>query len=168
MFGCAGYTANLAIRIVQEFGIARPIASRLVDAFGGRAYVCDEIMTSYSPNSDAVYVCLKDVLTNNGKEDPIKAVNNLIAPGFYFSEAEVRYSIRHEWAVKAEDILARRTRLAFLNKEAAMAAIPRVAEIMASELNWSEAKKMEEIKSCTAVLDFSFAGPVPRNVSSVN
>ena len=70
--------------------------------------------------------------------------------------------MRHEWAVKIEDIIARRTRLAFLNKEAAVAAIPTVADIMASELGWSDAKKKEEITNCLRSIDLSFAGPVPR------
>ena len=65
--------------------------------------------------------------------------------------------------MKAEDILARRTRLAFLNKDAAVAAIPAVANIMALELGWSKAKTKEEIQSCTIAIDRSFGGPVPRS-----
>lgn len=42
-----------------------------------------------------------------------------------YLDAEVIYAARYEWAVKADDIIARRTRLAFLNKDAAIAAIPR-------------------------------------------
>ena len=39
------------------------------------------------------------------------------------------------------DFLARRTRLAFLNAQAAADAIPKIADIMAKELKWSKAKK---------------------------
>ena len=42
-----------------------------------------------------------------------------------YLDAEVIYAARYEWAVQADDIIARRTRLAFLNKDAAIAAIPR-------------------------------------------
>ena len=38
---------------------------------------------------------------------------------------KVIYAARHEWAITADDIIARRTRLAFLNKDAAIAVIPR-------------------------------------------
>ena len=38
---------------------------------------------------------------------------------------KVIYAVRHEWARTADDIIARRTRLAFLNKDAAIAVIPR-------------------------------------------
>ncbi len=40
--------------------------------------------------------------------------------------------------------MARRTRLAFVNANVAMDTLPRVIEIMAEELNWSEARKKEE------------------------
>jgi glycerol-3-phosphate dehydrogenase len=50
----------------------------------------------------------------------------MLLPGQPYLEAEVIYAARHEWAVTADDILARRTRLAFLDKEASIAAIPKV------------------------------------------
>lgn len=104
----------------------------------------------------------QDVLQNAGKENCASCVQNIIAPGYPFTEAEVLYSLRHEWVVKAEDILARRTRLAFLNKEAALAAIPKVVEIMGTELGWNSDRKLSEIQSCHNAIDVSFAGPVPR------
>ncbi len=54
------------------------------------------------------------------------------------------YAVRHEWAVYADDVIARRTRLAFLNKNAALRAIPRVVELMAQELGWDEDRQYEE------------------------
>jgi glycerol-3-phosphate dehydrogenase len=41
-------------------------------------------------------------------------------------------------------VLARRTRLAFLNANVALDALPRVIEIMAEELNWDEDRKKKE------------------------
>lgn len=38
-------------------------------------------------------------------------------------------------------MIARRMRLAFLNSQAAMEALPGIIDIMAEELNWSEAEK---------------------------
>ncbi len=46
-----------------------------------------------------------------------------------------------EYARRAVDVLARRTRLAFLNVPAAEEALPRVIQIMAQELKWSKAKQ---------------------------
>ncbi|HWC99090.1 MAG TPA: glycerol-3-phosphate dehydrogenase/oxidase [Candidatus Sulfopaludibacter sp.] len=49
-------------------------------------------------------------------------------------EAEVRRAVRQELAVTVEDVLARRTRLLFLNARQAIQTAPQVAEWMAAEL----------------------------------
>ena len=69
------------------------------------------------------------------------------------------YACRHDWAVHAEDFLARRTRLAFLNKDVALSCIPRVVSVMAKELKW-DAQRQEETQQC---LDFlkTFGGDKP-------
>jgi len=55
-----------------------------------------------------------------------------IAPAL--TEAMVRFAVRHEYARSVEDVLARRSRLLFLDAEGAAAAAPRVAEILSEEL----------------------------------
>lgn len=50
---------------------------------------------------------------------------------------QVLYAIK-EYACTAIDVIARRTRLGFLNVQAADEALPRIVEIMAKELGWSE------------------------------
>ena len=59
---------------------------------------------------------------------------------FPYIEAEIKYAVQ-EYACTVVDFLARRTRLAFLNAQAAADAIPKIADIMAKELKWSKAKK---------------------------
>jgi len=49
-----------------------------------------------------------------------------------YIEAEVGWARRHEMAITADDVLARRTRLAFLDAAAAVAARPRVEELLAA------------------------------------
>lgn len=61
-----------------------------------------------------------------------------------YLEAEVRYACQYEYACTAVDVLARRTRLAFLNAEAALEALPRVIEICSEELGWSKSKAADE------------------------
>ena len=53
---------------------------------------------------------------------------------------QVRYAVR-EYACTAIDIMARRTRLAFCNANAAAESLPRVVDIMAEELKWSKTQK---------------------------
>ena len=47
------------------------------------------------------------------------------------------YAVR-EYAATVIDVLARRTRLAFLNVRAAEESLPRVVELMSRELGWSK------------------------------
>lgn len=49
--------------------------------------------------------------------------------------AQVVWAARHEMARSVEDVLARRTRSLFLDADAALAAAPRVAELLAAELD---------------------------------
>ena len=59
---------------------------------------------------------------------------------FPYIEAEVNFAIK-EYARTAVDILARRTRLSFLNVIAAEEALPNIIHIMAKELHWNEQKQ---------------------------
>jgi glycerol-3-phosphate dehydrogenase len=60
-------------------------------------------------------------------------------PDLPYCEAEVLWAIRNEMARTIEDILARRTRALFLNARAAIALAPKVASMMAKELNQDQA-----------------------------
>jgi glycerol-3-phosphate dehydrogenase len=67
-----------------------------------------------------------------------------LAAGYPFISAEVAYAARHEYASTAIDVLARRTRLAFLNSDAALSALPRVVSIMASVHHWDVDRRISE------------------------
>jgi glycerol-3-phosphate dehydrogenase len=54
-----------------------------------------------------------------------------LAPGL--SEAMVRFAARHEYAATVEDMLARRSRMLFLDARLAAQLAPRVAEILWEE-----------------------------------
>jgi glycerol-3-phosphate dehydrogenase len=60
-------------------------------------------------------------------------------PDLTYCAAEVIWAVRSEMARTVEDVLARRTRALFLNASAAIALAPRVAAIMAQELNQDRA-----------------------------
>jgi glycerol-3-phosphate dehydrogenase len=57
-----------------------------------------------------------------------------LAPGLALDEAMVRFAVRHEYARSVEDMLARRSRLLFLDAQLAAQVAPRVAAIMQEEL----------------------------------
>ncbi len=66
-----------------------------------------------------------------------RGAERLVA-GFPHIVAEVRFAVRQEMAVRPLDVLARRLRLAFVDRRAAVGALPRVAALMAEELGWDE------------------------------
>lgn len=65
--------------------------------------------------------------------------STLLHPNYPYSQACVIFAVRNEMAITVEDVLARRTRLLFLDARAAIAAAPIVAKLMAQEMNQSPA-----------------------------
>jgi len=63
-----------------------------------------------------------------------------------YVEAEVVWAVREEVARSVEDILARRTRALFLNAKAALRMAPRVAAILAKELDKDEKWQADQIQ----------------------
>ncbi|MDI9357526.1 MAG: glycerol-3-phosphate dehydrogenase/oxidase [Phycisphaerales bacterium] len=57
-----------------------------------------------------------------------------IHPDFHYQLIDVYYAIRYEMAMQVEDILLRRTRMFFLNPRVAFSCAPKIAKIMAQEL----------------------------------
>ena len=72
--------------------------------------------------------------------------------GYPYLEAEVAYSARHEYCESAIDFIARRTRLAFLETDAAGRALPRVVEILAKEHKWDNSRQKEELQKAKEFL----------------
>lgn len=65
---------------------------------------------------------------------------------FNYIIADILYAIRFELAETVEDILARRTRLLFLNASAAIELAPLVADIMAREMDKDEDWKTNQVE----------------------
>ncbi|KAJ8019659.1 Glycerol-3-phosphate dehydrogenase, mitochondrial [Holothuria leucospilota] len=123
--GAHGWTPTSFIRLVQDFGLENEVAEHLSNTYGDKA----------------VEVARLAVLT--GKRWPV--VGKRLAQDFPYIEAEVVYAVRKEYAQTAIDVIARRTRLAFLNVQATEEALPRITEIIGQELGWSKARKQEEM-----------------------
>lgn len=60
---------------------------------------------------------------------------------------QVLYAIK-EYACTAIDVIARRTRLGFLNVQAADEALPRIVQIMGKELDWSQERRTVRLSFC--------------------
>lgn len=139
LHGGEGYTDSLKDELIQKYGMDASVAQHLVNTYGVRAVELCELSGPTGANWHQF-----------GK---------LLVEGFPYLEGEVIYACR-EYACTIEDVLSRRTRLAFLNKQAALDVIPRVADIMAKELGWSRKVKSEQMTIAKKYID-SYGGRDP-------
>uniref|UniRef100_A0A1A8NP00 Glycerol-3-phosphate dehydrogenase, mitochondrial n=1 Tax=Nothobranchius rachovii TaxID=451742 RepID=A0A1A8NP00_9TELE len=129
--GAKGWTPTLYIRLVQDYGLEKEVAQHLASTYGGRAFDVAKMAQV------------------TGQRWPI--VGKRLVSEFPYIEAEVLYAIK-EYACTAIDVIARRTRLGFLNVQAADEALPRIVQIMGKELNWSQEKRTEELEAAKKFL----------------
>lgn len=134
MIGSKGFTKIMYIGLVQGFGMDAEVARHLADSYGDRAWVLAETIQDPTHMKWPMY-------------------GNRITPNYSYIEAEVRYAVREEYACTAVDVLARRTRLAFLNAEAALQALPKVIQLMSEELGWDKARQEKEVIDATEFLE---------------
>lgn len=76
-----------------------------------------------------------------------------LAPNHPFIEAEVLYACRHEYATTVIDVIAHRTRIAFLDSQAATDVVPRVIQIMAKHYNWDQKRQALEVVEASNFID---------------
>lgn len=126
LIGAHGFSDTTYLKLVQQFGIETEVAKHLARSYGDRSVLVAELCADTQ---------LRWPLHG-------RRLHHL----YPYDEAEVIYACRQEHAQSAIDVLARRTRLAFLSVQAARDALPRVIELMAKELNWSasECKKQRQ------------------------
>ncbi|KAL6552821.1 Glycerol-3-phosphate dehydrogenase sdp6, mitochondrial [Orobanche hederae] len=76
-----------------------------------------------------------------------------LAHGYPILEAEVAYCARHEYCESVVDFIARRSRLAFLDTDAARRAVPRVVEILTAEHKWDKSRQKQELQKAQEFLE---------------
>jgi glycerol-3-phosphate dehydrogenase len=132
LVGAHGYSKTLFINLIQHFGLETEVAKHLCQSYGDRAWT---VAALSSPTE---------------KRFPVRGKR--ISPLYPFIDGEVRYAVRHEYAETAVDVLARRTRLSFLNAQAALEALPTVIDLMGEELGWDKKRKDVEWKDSVTFL----------------
>ena len=87
--------------------------------------------------------------------DLADAAPSLLAPiveGLPYSEAEVLYAVRHEFARSVDDVLSRRTRARLMARDASARAAPRVGAILKAELGLSDAAVASQVRDYVAAV----------------
>ena len=108
------------------------VAQHLADTYGDRAWA----------------VC--SMAEPTGLRWPVHGIR--LDPVYPYIEAEVTFACRREYAATAVDVIARRTRLSFLNSEAALEALPKVIDMMSKELGWNKERMEKEFREGTEFL----------------
>jgi glycerol-3-phosphate dehydrogenase len=132
ILGGEGYSPTLYIKLIQRFGFERLVAEHLARSYGDRAFEVARLAEPTEGNS--------------------RILGRRIVPSLPYIEAEIRYACRFEMARTAIDVIARRTRLAFLNANQAADAIHTVVDIMGLELKWDPERKKKEAKAAKEFL----------------
>jgi glycerol-3-phosphate dehydrogenase len=96
-----------------------------------------------------------------------------IVPRYPFLAAEVIFSCEQEYAQTAVDVLARRTRLAFLNADSARQAIPGVVELMGNFYGWNGTRRKVEVERAHSYISgmevsYSPSGRAPTQLQPEN
>jgi glycerol-3-phosphate dehydrogenase len=126
VLGAAGYTAAAVEDLRRRHDLPEDLARHLGRSYGAR-------MAGVAAIADAGY-------------------GRALAPGYPYIEAEVLWAAREEMAETVMDVLARRLRLAFLDRRAARACAVRVAELLGGERGWDAARIAAEARQAEADL----------------
>ncbi|KAM4066959.1 FAD dependent oxidoreductase [Hirsutella rhossiliensis] len=132
LVGAHGFSKTLFIPLIQQFGLETEVAKHLTESYGDRAWA-------------VAALC-------NMTRQRFPARGERISHLYPFVDGEVRYAVRQEYAQTAVDVLARRTRLAFLNAQAALEALPKIIDIMTEELSWDRRRQDVEWTNTVAFL----------------
>lgn len=127
LLGGEHYQKDLAEHLSHSFDLESDVAEHLASTYGD----CAEKVVK---------------IAQQGYSDRL-------AERFPYLEAEVLYGVRYELACTAVDLLARRTRLAFLSQKGALGALPRVLELMSEELCWSQGRRELEREAAVRFLE---------------
>lgn len=140
--GEKGYSDNLKQELLAKYpDMDTDVAEHLVKTYAGHVWdLCAAPETAASKKQVPFY-------------------QRRLVPDYPYIEAEIPFACQ-EYACTIEDILSRRTRLAFLNRDAALRALPKVADVLADTLGWTSKVKKVQVEAAKHYIE-SFGGPKP-------
>lgn len=116
---------------------------RIQKQFNLPADVCQHLMRTYGNRAQRI----ADLASSKPE------LNEKISQQQPFIKAEVIYQVREEMAVTLRDVLARRWRLELSDWQLTSRVLPIVAELMASELDWSGQHRQQQMDSYQSLLN---------------
>ena len=132
---CSSKFDVITVTLREDYEYDRDIAEHLTRNYGTRALQIAEIVKHGYPTR------------------PKNLHPKRIHSKHPFLEAEIVFAVEHEYARCVIDVIARRTRLAFVDHAAAVQALPAIVDLMANLLKWSRSRKAEEYAKANEFLD---------------
>ena len=129
VIGAEGWNEMMYVDLIRDFNLDPDSAYHLSTSYGTRAF-------------DVAKLCAPSTF---GLDGHVILRNNRVSPKYPILDGEIPYAVDYEFARTPVDVIARRTRLAFLDVDAAKEALPHIVEVMADKLGWSGDRQQEEL-----------------------
>jgi glycerol-3-phosphate dehydrogenase len=91
-----------------------------------------------------------------------------LVAGLPYLRAEAVHAVRREMATTLDDVLVRRTRSHLFDRDAALAAAPDVAALLATELGWDEAETAAQITAYRSLCEREDAAAAHRSADTAD
>ncbi|EQC32218.1 hypothetical protein SDRG_09970 [Saprolegnia diclina VS20] len=131
---CSQKFDRITVTLREKYLMDKDIAEHLMRNYGTRALQIAEIEKS-------------GFLHRKAGDHPKR-----LHPKYPYLESEVVFAVRQEYAMKAVDVLARRTRMAYIDTDASLEVMEKVIGMMSSLCGWSKARQEQERKDALEFL----------------
>ncbi len=124
IIGAEGYTVlmNQIPMLAKEFKVSEATVEHLLNRYGS---LIEEVLAPAQENPELL---------------------DKVIPNLPYISAEIVYSVTHEGARSIDDVLSRRTRIAFEDKDQGLNVLEVIADLIAPHLGWKKAQKNASIK----------------------
>ena len=127
-------TVDVVMRAVGRRGRCRTRRLRLLGT-----------MSDPASHLDSRYGTFAAAVRQLADSDP--TLGQPLVEGLPYLGAEAVYAARHEMARSVDDVLSRRTRARLVDCDAAIAAAPRTAALLATELGWDATETARQVEA---------------------
>ncbi|MEN9292710.1 MAG: hypothetical protein RL288_506 [Actinomycetota bacterium] len=124
IIGAEGYSVlmNQIPRLAKELNISEATVEHLLNRYGS---LIEEVLAPAQEDAELL--------------EPV-------IPGLPYIGAEIVYAVTHEGAKSIDDVLSRRTRIAFEDKNQGLDVVEEIADLIAPHLGWKKPQKNASIK----------------------
>ena len=124
IIGAEGYSVlmNQIPRLANKYRVSESVIEHLLNRYGS---LIDELLYPAQENDELL---------------------EQITPELLYLKAEIVYAVTHEGARSIDDVLSRRTRIAFEAKDQGLSVLNEVADLIAPHLGWKKSDKNASIK----------------------